>query len=76
MGTGLFTGRCARYLKVRLENEAEAARGNEGLARPTARRLVYDPPMNVQWISVTEATRFWPERESGASITATVGVIG
>ena len=69
MGTGLFKGRCARYLKVRLENEAEAARGNEGLARPTARRLVYAPPMNVQWISVTEATQLWPEQEPAARMS-------
>ena len=29
----MFSGRCARDLKVWLENEAEAARSNEGLAR-------------------------------------------
>ena len=29
-GYRMFTGRCARDLKVRLENEAEAARSNEG----------------------------------------------
>ena len=32
-GYRMFSGCCARDLKVRLENEAEAARSNEGLAR-------------------------------------------
>ena len=32
-GYRMFSGRCARDLKVWLENEAEAARSNEGLAR-------------------------------------------
>ena len=32
-GYRMFTGRCARDLKVWLENEAEGARSNEGLAR-------------------------------------------
>ena len=32
-GYRVFTGRCARDLRVWLENEAEAARSNEGLAR-------------------------------------------
>ena len=32
-GYRMFTGRCARELKVWLENEAEATRSNEGLAR-------------------------------------------
>ena len=32
-GYRMFSGRCARDLKVRLENEAEAARSNEGLVR-------------------------------------------
>ena len=32
-GYRMFSGRCARDLKAWLENEAEAARSNEGLAR-------------------------------------------
>ena len=47
----MFSGRCARNLKVWLENEAEAARSNEGLARrfveECRRRQVILPGLSV-----------------------------
>ena len=50
-GYRMFTGRCARDLKVWLENEAEAARSNEGLARrfveECRRRQVILPGLSV-----------------------------
>ena len=50
-GYRMFSGRCARDLKVWLENEAEAARSNEGLARrfveECRRRQVILPGLSV-----------------------------
>ena len=50
-GYRMFSGRCARDLKVWLENEAEAARSNEGLARQFVeecqRRQVILPGLSV-----------------------------
>ena len=50
-GYRMFSGRCARDLKVWLENEAEAARSNEGLARrfveECQRRQVILPGLSV-----------------------------
>ena len=50
-GYRMFSGRCARDLKVWLENEAEAARSNEGLARrfveERRRRQVILPGLSV-----------------------------
>ena len=50
-GYRMFSGRCARNLKVWLENEAEAARSNEGLARrfvkECRRRQVILPGLSV-----------------------------
>ena len=50
-GYRMFTGRCARDLKVWLENEAEGARSNEGLARrfveECRRRQVILPGLSV-----------------------------
>ena len=50
-GYRMFSGRCARELKVWLENEAEAARSNEGLARrfveECRRRQVILPGLSV-----------------------------
>ena len=50
-GYRMFMGRCARDLKVWLENEAEAARSNEGLARrfveECRRRQVILPGLSV-----------------------------
>ena len=50
-GYRMFSGRCARDLKVWLENEAEAARSNEGLARRFAeecrRRQVILPGLSI-----------------------------
>ena len=50
-GYRMFTGRCARDLKIWLENEAEAARSNEGLARrfveECRRRQVILPGLSV-----------------------------
>ena len=50
-GYRMFSGRCARDLKVWLENETEAARSNEGLARrfveECRRRQVILPGLSV-----------------------------
>ena len=50
-GYRMFSGRCARDLKVWLENEAEAARSNEGLAQrfveECRRRQVILPGLSV-----------------------------
>ena len=50
-GYRMFSGRCARDLKVRLENEAETARSNEELARRFVegcrRRQVILPELSV-----------------------------
>ena len=50
-GYRMFLGRCARDLKVRLENQAGAARSNEGLARrfveECRRRQVILPGLSV-----------------------------
>ena len=50
-GYRMFTGRCARDLKIWLENEAEGARSNEGLARrfveECRRRQVILPGLSV-----------------------------
>ena len=50
-GYRMFSGRCARDLKAWLENEAEAARSNEGLARrfveECRRRQVILPGLSV-----------------------------
>ena len=50
-GYRMFSGRCARDLKVWLENEAEAARSNEGLARrfveECRRRQVILPGLSI-----------------------------
>ena len=50
-GCRMFTGRCARDLKVWLESEAEGARSNEGLARrfveECRRRQVILPGLSV-----------------------------
>ena len=75
-GYRMFTGRCARDLKVWLENEAEGARSNEGLARRSVeecrRRQVILPGLSVMERLCADAL-VAAERRIEARIAADLG---